>query len=86
MMIHINGPEVGEADETLKAALDLHFKGNTWRFTVGRNIFYSFKHSLPMMYLQFNCSGEWHVTYITHIRSLSCVLPLMYIHFICSGE
>ena len=41
MMIHINGPEVGEADETLKAALDLHFKGNTWHFTVDRNIFRS---------------------------------------------
>ena len=41
MMIHINGPEVGEADETLKAALDLHFKGNTWNFTVYKNIFRS---------------------------------------------
>ena len=41
MMIHINGPEVGEADETLKAALTLHSKGNTWHFTVDRNIFRS---------------------------------------------
>ena len=41
MMIHINGPEVGEADETLKAALDLHFKGNTWHFTVDKHLFRS---------------------------------------------
>jgi hypothetical protein len=33
MMIHMNGPEMGEADDVLKTALDLHFKGQPWHFT-----------------------------------------------------
>ena len=36
--IKFNGPELGEADETLKAALDLHFKGNQWHFSVQGNM------------------------------------------------
>ena len=41
MMIHINGPEIGEADDTLKAALVKHFQGQSWHFTVRGNIFRS---------------------------------------------
>ena len=41
MMINFNGPEIGEADIVLKSALDLHFKGQPWHFTVKRNIFKS---------------------------------------------
>ena len=40
-MIHINGPEIGESDDILKAALDLHFKGNQWHFSVQGNMFRS---------------------------------------------
>ena len=40
-MIHINGPEIGESDDILKAALDLHFKGNQWHFSVQGNMFHS---------------------------------------------
>ena len=39
MNIHLNGPELGEADEILKAALDKHFKGGPWHFTIQNNIF-----------------------------------------------
>ena len=41
MMIHINGPEIGEANDTLKSALDKHFQGQPWHFTVRGNIFRS---------------------------------------------
>ena len=35
LFIAFNGPEIGEADETLAAALDLHFAKNNgqWHFT-----------------------------------------------------
>ena len=39
MMVHMNGPEIGEADDILKAALDLHFEGKPWHFIVAGNIF-----------------------------------------------
>lgn len=41
MMIHINGPAIGEADDTLKAALDKYFNGSQWHFSVEGNIFRS---------------------------------------------
>ena len=41
MMIHINGPAIGEADDTLKAALDKYFNGGQWHFSVEGNIFHS---------------------------------------------
>ena len=37
-MIHIKGPEIGEANNVLKSALDLHLKGQPWHFTVKGNI------------------------------------------------
>ena len=39
MMIHLNGPQLGEADDTLTDALDLHFNGGPWHFTIQGNIF-----------------------------------------------
>ena len=39
MMIDMNGPEIGEAENVLKSALDLHFEGKPWHFIVERNIF-----------------------------------------------
>ena len=38
MMIHLNGPEIGEADNVLKSALDLHLNGQPWHFTLKGNI------------------------------------------------
>ena len=35
----MNGPEIGEADKVLSAALDLHFEGNQWHFILTENIF-----------------------------------------------
>ena len=35
----MNGPEIGEADNTLKDALDRHFDVRPWHFLVNRNIF-----------------------------------------------
>ena len=34
-----SGPERGEADNTLKAALVKHFQGHSWHFIVKGNIF-----------------------------------------------
>ena len=34
-------PEIGEADDTLKAALVKDFQGQSWHFTVRGNIFRS---------------------------------------------
>ena len=39
MTVHLNGPVLGEADGILKAALDKHFKGGPWHFTIQNNIF-----------------------------------------------
>ena len=39
MMIHLNGPEIGECDKILKLALDKHFNGKSWHFTTQNNIF-----------------------------------------------
>ena len=39
MMIHMNGPEIDEADKVLSAALDLHFEGKPWHFILTENIF-----------------------------------------------
>ena len=39
MMIHMNGPEIGEVDNVLKSALDLHFEGKPWHFLLTENIF-----------------------------------------------
>ena len=35
LFIAFNGPEIGEADQTLKSALDLHFssRGGRWHFS-----------------------------------------------------
>ena len=33
LFIAYNGPKIGEADQTLKAALDQHFAGGRWHFT-----------------------------------------------------
>ena len=38
IMVHMNGPEIGEADNVLKSALDLHFKGKPWHFVLTENI------------------------------------------------
>ena len=38
MMVHLNGPEIGEVDETLASALDKHFKGHSWHFTIQGNL------------------------------------------------
>ena len=39
IIIHFNGPLLGKADKTLKAALDKHFNGQPWHFTLQNNIF-----------------------------------------------
>ena len=39
MMIHLNGPEIGECDNILKLALDKHSNGKSWHFTTQNNIF-----------------------------------------------
>ena len=39
MMVHMNGPEIGDADDVLKTALDLQFEGKPWHFILARNIF-----------------------------------------------
>ena len=39
MMIHMSGPEIGEAEDVLKSALDLHFEGKPWHFVLTQNIF-----------------------------------------------
>ena len=36
-MIHLKGPEIGEADNVLKSALDLHLNGQPWHFTLKGN-------------------------------------------------
>ena len=41
MLIHINGPEIGENDNTLKSALFKHFQGQSLHFIVKENIFRS---------------------------------------------
>ena len=41
MMIHLNGPEIGEADNVLKSALDSHLKGQPWRLIVKESIYKS---------------------------------------------
>ena len=41
MVIHLNGPEIGEADDMRKSALDLHFKGQLWHAMVKGNNFKS---------------------------------------------
>ena len=38
MMVHMNGPEIGEADNVLKTALDLHFEGNPWHLILAGKI------------------------------------------------
>ena len=38
MMIHMNSPEIGEADGVLQTALDLHFEGKPWHFVLTQNI------------------------------------------------
>ena len=38
LFIAFNGPEIGEADQTLKSALDLHFssRGGSWHFSTNQ--------------------------------------------------
>ena len=38
IMINLNGPDIGEADNVLNSALDLHFKGQPMHFRVKGNI------------------------------------------------
>ena len=38
MMINFNGPLLGEADNTLKTALDKYFNNKPWHFTLWNNI------------------------------------------------
>ena len=39
MFIAVNGPEIGEADETLIKALNLKFGVGKWHFSVAQNLF-----------------------------------------------